>query len=213
MKSRLVFLLFLVTVFASCKSSTGPIANAVYPSITAFSPDTAWTFKELTIYGNNFGYDNEDVPVTVDTAPARVTYVADTVMRIIVPEYARTGFIYVTKLKQTAKSAKQVVVNYTFNPHAVYYYDSVPLGASFFLPGTGLLNHHGPVKLLVNGIIYTVDSITDDRIFSHVPANGSTGDIRITDDDATFDVGTLVITRYTTWRTLSAIWLCQWSGK
>ncbi len=201
---RYLLLVLLASLIASCKSANDAVVNAVSPKITGFSPDTVWTFRTLTIYGTNFGYDRNDIPVTIDTAHAQVMSVEDTVMTVTVPEYARTGHIHATKLNQTTTSAATVFVNYTFNPHGIY--DSIPLGGSFSIPGTGLTNFKSGLHLLIDSITYPIDSVLPDHIVSHVPANGSSGRAFLSDSNGTFDVGMLYVARPTPWKTLSAVW-------
>lgn len=201
---RYTLLLLVASTIVSCKATNDAVVNAVSPKITGFTPDTVWTFKTLTIYGSNFGYDRNDIPVTIDTAHAEVRSVEDTIMTVSVPEYARMGYIHVTKLNQTSTSAAKVFVNYTFNPHGIY--DSIPLGGSFSIPGTGLTNFKGGLHLLIDSITYPIDSVLPDHIVCHVPANGSSGRAFLSDSGGTHDVGMLIVTRPTPWKTLSAVW-------
>ncbi|HZK75662.1 MAG TPA: IPT/TIG domain-containing protein [Candidatus Kapabacteria bacterium] len=190
--------------FASCSAPNNAASNPDAPVITRFTPDTAWTFQQITIYGDHFGYDPADIRVTIDTARAQVTSVDDTVMTVNVPEGARTGFIHVATINQSSSSANPVTVEYTFNPHNMD--DTVPPGGSFSIPGTGMNDYHGTLHLSVSGIPYPIDSIFPDRVVSHLIAGGTSGDVTIWDSIRAFYPGPLFVTRPSPWKTLSEIW-------
>src|SRR5207237_7142240 len=113
------------------------------PTITKFSPDTVWTLGTLTIHGTHFGFGN-DVYVAIDTVEADVLSVHDTIITVSVPEAAQTGLIRVATINGSTISAKPVVVKSTFTPHTIN--DTLPVGASFSIPGTGMNNFHGPLR-------------------------------------------------------------------
>jgi len=193
-------------VSLSCSASNPAVVDSdpsMAPTITKFSPDTVWTFGALTIYGTHFGYGG--VYVAIDTTEASSDEY-DTVMTVYIPEAAQTGLIHIATINGSATSAKQVVVEYTFNPHTFTANDSLPVGASFSIPGTGMNNSHGLLHLTVDGIRYPIDSVFPNRIVSHVVANGLSGYISLNDSSGTYDVGYLTITRASSWNTLSVIW-------
>jgi hypothetical protein len=196
----------LAFVGISCTTTTNTtVINSLAPTISRFSPDTAWTFQTLTIYGTNFGYDPNDVHVVIDTALAQVLSIDDTVMKVLIPEVARTGFIHVRAYEQTGTSARPVIINYTFSPH--YFTDTATVGSSFSIPGTGMNNYPGFIQLSLNGTALPVDSIFADRIVSHVLPNCYSGPVTITDSIGTYNnMGTLTVTRPSSWKTLSEIW-------
>jgi hypothetical protein len=207
MKCLLLSITLLAVVCLSCSTTTNNtvVGNSLAPTITRFTPDTVWTGKTLTIYGTNFSYDYFNVRVFIDTAQASVTDIEDTLVIVTVPEGARTGLIHVWSYEQTATSAKPVVVEYTFNPHPIN--DTVPIGASFSIPGTGMNNSHGVLRLFVGGIQFPIDSVFTDRIVSHVPANSASGAITMWDSNGTYNnLGTLTVTRPSAWTTLSQIY-------
>ena len=174
------------------------------PTIAQFSPDTVWTFKTLTIRGTNFGYDAQGIRVLFDTARAIVTDAEDTVVTVTVPEGARTGLIHVWAYEQTATSIKPVVVQYTFNPHSVN--DTISDGGSISIPGTGMDHARGHLRLYVGGNIFPIDSVLPDRIVFYVPSNCAAGALTLSDSIGTYNCGSLTMTRYSRWGTLSAIW-------
>ena len=199
----LVALLSLVAM--SCTTTTNTtVVNSLAPTITGFSPDTVWTYHQLRIYGTHFSYDPQNVRITIDTALVYPDSTEDTLLTVHVPENARTGFVHVWSYEQTATSAKQVVIKYTFSPH--YNYDTVALGGSFSIPGTGMNNSQGNLRLYVAGILFPIDSIFPDRIVSHAIPNSYSGAITLYDSAGTYSAGALTITRPCTWRTLSEIW-------
>ncbi len=196
-------------VWVACSTTNNPVTNiynvdSLAPTITRFSPDTVWTLVgTLTIYGTHFGYD-EGMRVVIDTTQAQVSTANDTIMTVYVPEAAQTGPIHVATINGSTTSAKQVVVEYTFNPHTIN--DTLPIGASFSIPGTGMNHYHGQLHLTVAGIPYPVDSVFPDRIVSHVVAGGYTGAINMYDSSGSYSVGALTVTRPSAWNTLSEIW-------
>src|SRR5215469_16295150 len=110
MKRLLLFFPLVAILNLSC--TTNNIAgSSLSPVITGFSPDTVWTFQNLTIHGKNFGYDRAGVLVWIDTTLLYpFSTVEDTVLIVQVPENARSGFIRVWAYEQTATSAKRVVI-------------------------------------------------------------------------------------------------------
>ncbi len=196
-------------VCVSCTTTTNttvsPVSNSLAPTITGFSPDTVWTGKWLTIHGTDFGYNSYDIRVFIDTAFVEETDAEDTIMTVSVPEGARTGLIRVWAYEQTATSAKPVVVEYTFNPHSVNV--TAPDGGSFSVPGTGMNNYHGVLRLFVGEIPFPIDSVFPNRIVSHVPHNYPSGAITMSDSNGTYsDLGMLTVTRPSAWTTLSHIY-------
>lgn len=207
MKIFLCFVPIFALLFASCSSpnNTTVVNNAATPTIVGFSPDTVWTFDTLTIFGTHFGFDPADVNVTIDTTPLWwQPMVDDTILRAIVPEGAEKGLIHVATINGSIASAKPVVIKYTFYPHTIN--DTLPIGASFSIPGTGMNNYHGSLQLSVSGIAYPIDSVFPDRIVSHVVPNAKSGTLILSDSVETLNVGTLSITRPSAWKTLSEIW-------
>lgn len=205
MKALFISVSILALVFLSC-SSTNTAVNSnesTLPTITGFSPDTVWTFKTLTIYGNHLGFWNESL-INIDTAEAYATYALDTIIKVTVPEYAQTGPIRIMTINGTTTSANSVVVEYTFNPHSIN--DTLPVGAWFSIPGTGMNHSHGVLRLWVGGIIYPIDSIFPDRIVSHVVAGAISGSIIVSDSNGTHQSGNLTVTQPSAWNTLSIIW-------
>jgi hypothetical protein len=195
-------------VFAACTTTNNPVTNiytvdSTAPTITRFTPDTVWTGGTLTIYGTHFGFGN-DVSVAIDTTQVRVSSTYDTVMTVNIPETAQTGLIGVGTINGRAASAKAVVVEYTFNPSAIN--DSLPIGSSFSIPGTGMNHSHGLLLLTVAGIRYPIDSVFANRIVSHVPPFGLSGSIVMNDSSGTYNLGSLAVTRPSSWNTLSIIW-------
>lgn len=201
-------LLLLPLAFIGIACTTTNITNvtnpAIAPIISRFSPDTAWTLKELWIYGTNFGYDAADVRVTIDTARLEVELADDTVLKVIIPEGTPTGLVRVRTYEQTATSAKPVTIRQTFHPHA--FTDSLPEGASFSILGSGMNNYRGTLHISVNGISFPVDSFFADRIVSHVVPNSYSGAVTISDSQTSFTAGMLFVTRPSSWNTLSQIW-------
>jgi len=197
-------------VWVACSASNTPVVDSdpsLAPTISKFSPDTVWTLETLTIHGTHFGYGN-GAYIAIDTVQATLQSAYDTVMTVYIPEAAQTGFIHVATINGTTTSAKPVVVEYTFNPHPYTVNDSLPVGASFSIPGTGMNNFHGQLHLTVDGIRYPIDSVFPNRIVSHVVANGLSGYISLIDSLGTYNynMGTLTITRPSSWNTLSIIW-------
>jgi hypothetical protein len=123
---------------------------------------------------------------------------------VTVPEGAQTGLIKVWSYEQTATSTKPVIVNYTFNPHSIN--DTLPDGATFSTPGTGINHFHGLLQLFVGGIQFPIDSVFPERIVSHVLHNSPGGSIYIYDSGGEFEVGSLTVTRPSAWTTLSQIY-------
>jgi hypothetical protein len=195
-------------VCVSCTTTTNttvsPVSNSLAPTITGFSPDTVWTGKWLTIHGTDFGYNSYDIRVFIDTAFVEETDAEDTIMTVSVPEGARTGLIRVWAYEQTATSAKPVVVEYTFNPHSVNV--TAPDGGSFSVPGTGMNNYHGVLRLFVGEIPFPIDSVFPNRIVSHVPHNSPGGTMTMSDSNGTYSAGSLTVTRPSSWTTLSQIY-------
>ncbi len=178
--------------------------DSTAPTITRFTPDTVWTFGPLTIYGTHFGYDPSDLFVTIDSIQAGTGSANDTIMTVSVPETAQTGLIRVATILGSTTSSKPVVVEYTFNPHAIS--DTLPIGASFSIPGTGMNHSHGQLRLTVADVLYPIDSVFPNRIVSHVVANGFSGTIYLYDSSGTYYPGTLIVARPSSWNTLSQIW-------
>jgi len=193
-------------VLVSCSASNTPVAQSptTAPVITKFTPDTVWTFDTLTIYGNYFGYGRDDVRVTFDTAPAEVLKTDDTILQVQVPETATSGPIHIATINGSTVSVSPVVVKYTFSPHSVY--DTLPVGASFSIPGTGMNNYRGTLELKLGTILLPIDSIFPDRIVSHVIPNSSTGYLYLWDSAGPYSIGMLEVTRASAWNTLSMIW-------
>jgi hypothetical protein len=200
----LIALLAVVELSCTTTNITNVMSPGIAPTITRFSPDTAWTLQELTIHGTNFGYDAANVLVTIDTARASVEMADDTVIKVIVPEGARSGSIHVRTYEQTATSAKPITIQHTFNPHA--FTDSLPEGAFFSIPGSGMNNYRGTLRVTLNGVVFPIDSIFPDRIVSHVPPNSYTGPLAISDSAASHNLGSLFIMLPSSWNTLSQIW-------
>jgi IPT/TIG domain len=198
-------------VLVACTTTNNPVTNiytvdSTKPTITRFSPDTVWTLGTLTIYGNHFGYYPLDLRVIIDTAQVQqFTYGDDTMLTAIVPEGSQAGLIHITTINGTTTSAKPVVVEYTFNPHTIN--DTLPIGASFSIPGTGMNHYHGILRLSVAGVLYPIDSVFPDRIVSHVVAEGFSGSVVMSDSDGTYSgLGSLTVTRPSDWNTLSIIY-------
>ncbi len=192
-------------VWVACSASNTPVIEySTAPTITRFSPDTVWTFGIDTIHGTHFGYDPNDVVVAIDTSQVGVNTANDTIMTVYVPEATQTGFIRVATINGTTTSAKPVVVEYTFNPHSIY--DTLPIGASFSIPGTGMNHYHGQLRLTVAGVFYPIDSVFPNRIVSHIVGNGYSGTASLYDSGASYDVGMLMVTRPSAWNTLSIIY-------
>ena len=208
MKWLLRSILLVALVGVSCSTTTNsPVSysqNSLAPTITRFSPDTVWTFKTLTIYGTNFGYDANDIRVFIDTVPVSITDVEDTMVTAKVPEGARTGLVRVWAYEQTAMSTKPVAVDYTFNPHPVN--DTVAEGGSFSIPGIGMNHARGYLRLSVNGGNIPVDSVFPNRVVCHATPNCSSTPIWLVDSDGMHSCGTLYVTRTSAWGTLSEIW-------
>lgn len=193
-------------LLASCSSPNNTtVVNSTAPTITDFSPDTVWTLKPLTLHGSHFGYDAGDLYTTI--GGVRVVYfdsLNDTVMTIYVPDSAQTGLIRIATMNGSSSSSKPVVVKHTFNPYSIN--DSIPIGAYFSIPGTGMKNYHGFVVLRVGSLVLPIDSIFDTRIVSHVISGGYSGPLTISDSSGTYYCGSLAIIRPSTWKTLSEIW-------
>ncbi len=200
------FISLIALTCASCSApNTTTVVNSLAPVITSFSPDTVWTFNNLTIHGANFGYDPQNVLVHIDTVLAQLQSTDDTVLTVAVPENARTGLVHVWSYEQTATSAKPLVVNYSFRPHT-FSTDSVPEGGSFSIPGTGMNNYRGNLSLYLNETVLPIDSVFSNRIVSHVIPNCFSGGIAISDSAKGYFPGTLIVTRPSAWKTLSEIW-------
>lgn len=200
-----LFAILLAFTGISCTTTTNTtVVSSITPTITSFSPDTAWTFSTVTIYGSNFGYDPANIRVTLDTVQLDVQSVDDTILTVQLPEAAANGFIHVRAYEQTATSSKPLAIKYTFYPHS--FTDTVPPGGSFSIPGTGMNNYHGFLKISLNGTLLPVDSIFPDRIVSHAMPNSYTGAIFISDSGYEDNVGSLFVTRPSSWHTLSEIW-------
>jgi IPT/TIG domain len=195
--------LFAVMLVA-CTTTNNPVVDTNAPTITRFTPDTVWTGGTLTIYGTHFGFGN-DVSVAIDTTQVRVSSTYDTVMTVNIPETAQTGLIHVGTINGRTTSTKPVVVENTFSPGTIN--DTLPIGASFSIPGTGMNHSHGLLLLTVAGIRYPIDSVFANRIVSHVVPYGLSGSVIISDSDRTYNGwGTLTVTRPSSWNTLSIIW-------
>ncbi len=194
-------------VWVGCTTNTivnNYVADSTAPTITRFTPDTVWTFGTLTIYGNHFGY-SFDLIAFIDTAQVQgFTGGNDTMLAAEVPEGAQTGLIHITTINGTAISANPVVVEYTFHPHPIN--DTLPTGASFSMPGTGMNNSHGQLRLTVGGVPYPIDSVFTNRMVSHVVTNGFSGTIILYANGGSYNMGTLTVTRPSSWNTLSEIW-------
>jgi hypothetical protein len=208
MKNLLRFIPIFALVLAACTTTNNPVTNiylvdSIAPTITRFSPDTVWTFQNDTIYGTHFGYDG-GVHAAIDTAQANVEVVEDSMIIVYVPETARTGFIRVATINGTVISAKPVVVEYTFSPHPIN--DTLPIGSSFSIPGTGMNHARGFLRLTVAGFPCAIDSIFPNRIVSHVVANALSGAVMLYDSTGGYSVGSLTVTRPSAWNTLSVIW-------
>jgi hypothetical protein len=196
-------------VCVACSTTNNPVTNiytvdSTAPTITKFSPDTVWTGGTLTIYGTHLGLNPSDVNVAIDTAQSGVYMANDTIMTVQVPESAQTGLIHVLTINGSTTSAKPVTIEYTFHPHAIY--DTLPIGASFSIPGTGMNHYHGQLSLNVAELLYPIDSVFPNRIVSHVVANGFSGTVDIYDSSGQHNVGALTVTRPSAWNTLSIIW-------
>ncbi len=213
MKWLLRFVPLFALGWAGCSASNTPVVNnnivdttgPAAPTISKFSPDTVWTFGILTIYGTHFGFGS-DVSVAIDTTQVQVSSASanDTIITVLVPEAAQTGPIRVNTINGTTTSTKPVVVQSTFHPHTIN--DSVTIGASFSIPGTGMNHSHGQLRLTVAAVPYPIDSIFANRIVSHVVANGFSGSITFNDSSGGYNGGTLIVTRPSSWNTLSQIW-------
>ena len=200
----LTALLALFAMSCTTTTNTTSVVSSLQPTITGFSPDTVWTFASLKISGSDFGYDATDIRVYLDTIQLFISSIDDTVLTAIIPETAHTGLIRIRSYEQTVTSAKPVVVNYTFSPHTIY--DSVPMGGSFSIPGTGMNNARGAIRITLNGISLPVDSVFADRVVSHVIPNSWSGPLSISDSVGAHSAGALTVVRPTVWRTLSLIW-------
>jgi hypothetical protein len=200
-------------VWVGCSASNTPVTDTTVidttivkpnaPTITKFSPDTVWTLGTLTIYGTHFGYGN-DVSVAIDTTQVRVSSTYDTVMTVNIPETAQTGLIHVGTINGRTTSTKPVVVENTFSPGTIN--DSLPIGASFSIPGTGMNHYHGQLRLTIAGVLYPIDSVFANRIVSHVVTNAFSGAVIVYDSSGSHNAGTLAVTRPSSWNTLSVIW-------
>lgn len=192
----------------SCTTTTSTTvvnnSNSLLPTISGFSPDTVWTFKSLKVFGTDFGYDPADIRVYIDTTPLEITSIDDTVLTVTIPEITHSGLIRIRSYEQTATSAKPVVVNYSFSPHTTY--DSVPIGGSFSIPGTGMNNYHGALRISLNGRSLPVDAVFPNRIVSHVTPNCWSGTLTVSDSMGSYGAGSLTVTRPSFWRTVSLIW-------
>ncbi len=203
-------------VWIGCSASNTPVTDTTVidtivkpnaPTITKFSPDTVWTLGTLTIYGTHFGYGG--VSVTIDTTKAPVSSVYDTVMIVTIPKSAQTGLIRVGTVNGTTTSVKPVIVENPFSPGTIN--DTVPIGGSFSIPGTGMNHYHGYLRLtdstgVLFPIVYPIDSVFANRIVAHVPSNGLSGNMYLNDSSGMYPVGTLTVTRPSAWNTLSVIW-------
>ncbi len=195
-------------VWVGCTTNTivnNYAADSTAPTITRFTPDTVWTFGTLTIYGNHYGWYPGDLLVLIDTAQVQAfTNGNDTMLVAEVPEGAQSGFIHITTINGTTTSAKPVTLEYTFNPHPIN--DTLPIGASFSIPGTGMNHYHGHLRMMVAGIWYPIDSVFSNRIVSHVVSNALSGTIYMYDSSGEYYPGTLTVARPSSWNTLSIIW-------
>ncbi|HEY3875148.1 MAG TPA: IPT/TIG domain-containing protein [Candidatus Kapabacteria bacterium] len=210
MKYLLRFIPIFALVLAACTTTNNPVTNiyivdSTAPTITRFSPDTVWTFQSDTIYGTHFGYFPYDLRLVFDTAQVQsFLYGDDTMLVVPVPEGAQTGLIHITTINGSASSAKPVVVEYTFSPHPIN--DTLPIGSSFSIPGTGMNHARGFLRLTVAGFPCAIDSIFPNRIVSHVVANALSGAVMLYDSTGGYSVGSLTVTRPSAWNTLSVIW-------
>jgi hypothetical protein len=210
MKWLLRSFLLIAIAGISCSKTTNttvaPVGYSLAPTITRFSPDTVWTFRTDTIYGTNFSYDYYNARVFIDTLQLSLAgSPEDTVVTVTLPEGAQTGLIHVWSYEQSATSLKPLVVKYTFNPHAIN--DTVPNGGSFSIPGTGLNNSHGLLRLFVGGIPFPIDSVFPNRIVSHTTHNSLSGTFTLSDSDGIYNnIGTLTVTYPSAWTTLSQIY-------
>lgn len=216
MKFLLIFSLVLLVAFVSCTTTNSPVTNtyvvdsffvrdSLAPKITSFSPDTVWTFGTLKIYGSHFGY-NGGVRVTIDTTEEVVTANVDTMITAYVQESTPTGIIHVSTVNGSSVSTKPVVVEQTFTPHAIN--DTLPIGASFSILGTGMNHYHGFLHLSVQGVPFPIDSVFPDRIVSHIVPSAVSGDVSIADSLGPYNnyLGTLTVTLPSAWNILSIIW-------
>lgn len=207
MKTFLCSVPIFALLFASCSApnNTTVVNNAATPTIVGFSPDTAWTLKQITVYGSHFGFDSADVNATIGGVQTGVANADDTVLTLNVADSAQTGFIHVVTINGSATSVKPLTVKYTFNPHSIAG-DTAFEGASFSISGGGMKNYHGFIVLRVGGFTFPIDFLFDNRIVSHVIPGVSSGEIIVSDSVGTYDCGPLYIARPSVWNTLSEIW-------
>ena len=200
-----LLLALLALINGSCSAPPNSVVNSLSPIITGFSPDTAWTFKNLIISGKNFSYDASNCLVSIDTLRTELRDLEDTTVTVLVPENAHTGFVHVWSYESTATSSKPVVVMYSFSPHG--FVDTAAPGGFFSIPGTGMNNFPSTLRVFLNATEVPVDSVYSNRIVCHLFLNSYSGTVTLTDSSGHYyNTGSLVVTRPSYWRTLSEIW-------
>ncbi len=136
MKSRLLILSLVILsfIYGCCKDNpTDPVKS---PKISLINPDTASKADIISVIGNNFGSIQGTSYVSFNAIKAS-EYVSwnDTLIRVIVPNGAASGKLYVT-----VESIKSNEVDFYLNDYE--YYVSVTIGTQIWMKRNLEVDHY-----------------------------------------------------------------------
>lgn len=151
-------------------------------SILEFTPNSGPVGETVTVSGSGFSTTPANNTVTVNGAAATVTSATATRLVITIPAGATTGRIAVTTTAGTATSFSDFVVT-TANAGAPTITGFTPTsgtaGTAVTITGTNFDPTPGAIKIEFNQTFAVVGSSTSTSLGTLVPANASSGKIRV----------------------------------
>lgn len=178
----------LLLILQSCGEDKNPVGpNLPAPEISNISPDSTIVNGMVKIYGKNFGNTRDTNAVFFQSAIANTDYYFsswnDTLIKVFVPETAKTGNIYVSVYGKTSNSVLLTIIEKAKpDPKIISIQpDSGMVGATVNIFGESFGKSRGDSKVEFCGIELKSDSDfpvwTDSKITTLVPLGAVTGKV------------------------------------
>lgn len=181
MKTKLISISVIIFLFcvAGCKKNNPtPTPGVTPPTISGINPTSGPENTVVTITGNNFGTDAAKVKVFFNSVAATVQTVVNTQILAMVPSGAGTGKV---KVQVDSQSADGPVFTYTAPALSIASISptSGPKNSSVTITGNNFGTDTSLIKVFFNGVIATVQSVTNTQIIATVPPRAGTGNVKV----------------------------------